>query len=70
MEDVYKIDFEKYVKAVDQCVTIQPEGRVSQVVGLIAEGDSLGMGIGSLCSIINDHGQQVNAEVVGFKKEK
>ncbi|RLC06445.1 MAG: flagellum-specific ATP synthase FliI [Deltaproteobacteria bacterium] len=65
-----EIDFEKYDLAVDQCITIQPEGRVSQIVGLIAEGDSLGMGIGSLCSIINDHGQQVKAEVVGFKKEK
>jgi flagellum-specific ATP synthase len=49
---------------------IQPQGKVSQVIGLIAEGDSLGLGIGGLCSIINDQGRQVNAEVVGFKKEK
>ena len=69
-EPLNKIDFDKYVKAVDQCVTIRPEGRVSQVIGLIAEGDSLGLGIGSLCSIINDHGQEIKAEVVGFKKEK
>ena len=70
VEHLNKIDFHKYMKAVDGCVTIQPEGRISQVVGLIAQGDSLGMGIGSLCSIINDHGQEIKAEVVGFKKEK
>jgi len=70
LEHLNEIDFEKYDLAVEQCVTLRPEGRVSQVVGLIAEGDSLGMGIGSLCSIINDHGQQVKAEVVGFKKQK
>ncbi|MCD4722758.1 MAG: FliI/YscN family ATPase [Desulfobacula sp.] len=70
LEHLNKMDFHKYFKAVDQCVTIQPEGRISQVIGLIAEGDSLGLGIGSLCSIINDHGQEIKAEVVGFKKEK
>jgi len=70
LDHLDKIDFHKYFKAVEQCVTIQPEGRISQVIGLIAEGDSLGMGIGGLCSIINDHGQEIKAEVVGFKKEK
>ncbi len=65
-----KIDFDKYDKAVQNCVTIKPEGRISQVIGLVAEGDSLGLSIGSLCSIINDHGQEVKAEVVGFKEEK
>ncbi|MBU1345120.1 MAG: FliI/YscN family ATPase [Proteobacteria bacterium] len=70
LEHLNKIDFHKYETAVDQCVIIRPQGRVSQVIGLIAEGDSLGLGIGSLCSIVNDHGQEIQAEVVGFKKEK
>jgi flagellum-specific ATP synthase len=65
-----KIDFEKYIKAIDEVKTMRPEGRISQVVGLIAEGDSLGLGIGGLCSIINDRGQEIKAEVVGFKQEK
>jgi flagellum-specific ATP synthase len=65
-----KIEFEKYEKAVDQCALMRPEGRISQVIGLIAEGDSLGLGIGGLCSILNDQGKEVQAEVVGFKKEK
>ncbi len=70
LEHLNKINFNAYSGAVDQCVMIQPQGKVSQVIGLIAEGDSLGLGIGGLCSIINDQGRQVNAEVVGFKKEK
>lgn len=70
LEYLNKMDLQKYARAVDTCITIQPEGRISQVVGLIAQGDSLGLGIGGLCSIINDHGQKIKAEVVGFKKEK
>ncbi|CCK81740.1 FliI/YscN family ATPase [Desulfobacula toluolica] len=70
LEHLNKIDFHKYMKALDQCVTIRPEGKVSQVIGLIAEGDSLGLGIGALCSIVNSNGLEVKAEVVGFKKEK
>jgi flagellum-specific ATP synthase len=70
LDHLNKMNFNAYAGAVDQCVMIQPQGKVSQVIGLIAEGDSLGLGIGGLCSIINDQGRQVNAEVVGFKKEK
>lgn len=65
-----EMDFNKYFTALDQVKTVQPQGRISQVVGLIAEGDSLGLGIGGLCSIINDRGQEIKAEVVGFKQEK
>ncbi len=64
------VDFSIYERAVDNARTLTPVGRVSQVIGLIAEGDSLGLGVGGVCRIINDHGQTVMAEVVGFKKEK
>ncbi len=70
MEHLSKIDFSKYVSAIDNAALIHPQGRVSQVVGMIAEGDSLGLGIGSLCSIMNDQGREIKAEVVGFKGEK
>jgi len=65
-----EIDFDKYENAVEKAVLKKPEGRISQVVGLIAEGDSLGLSIGSLCAIKNDQGQEIKAEIVGFKKEK
>ena len=65
-----RIDFSQYLDRVDRVSLVKPEGRVSQVVGLVAEGDSLGQGIGSICHIINDHGDGILAEVVGFKQEK
>jgi len=65
-----RIDFTPYARAVDKADTVIPEGRVSQVIGLIVEGDSLGLGVGGICSIINDQGLAIRAEVVGFKQEK
>ncbi len=65
-----EIDFDKYDNAVKDAVVRRPEGRISQVVGLIAQGDSLGLSVGSLCNIINDQGHEVGAEIVGFKEEK
>jgi len=70
VDHLSNIDFDKYARAIDQTVLVKPEGRISQVVGMIAEGDSLGLGIGSLCKIINDQGREIKAEVVGFKEEK
>ncbi len=64
------VDFSPYVNAVDEARVIVPEGRITQVIGLIAEGDSLGLGVGGVCKIVNDQGLAVMAEVVGFKGEK
>ncbi len=64
------LDFGRYLDAVDKVKTVVPQGRISQVVGLIAQGDSLGLGVGSICSIINDQGKAIKAEIVGFKGEK
>ncbi len=65
-----ELDFGRYMEAVDGVKTVVPQGRISQVVGLIAQGDSLGLGVGSICSIINDQGKAIKAEIVGFKGEK
>ena len=64
------LDFSAYLAAVKSAQTVVPEGRISQVIGLIAEGDSLGLGVGGLASIINNQGQEIKAEVVGFREEK
>lgn len=64
------INWDKYFDTVDNCVTVRPEGRITKVVGLIAEGDGLGLGIGSLCMIKNDHGTEIKAEVIGFRDDK
>ncbi len=65
-----RLNFDPLRKRLDQMKLVKPEGRVSQVVGLVAEGDSLGLGIGSICNLINDRGEEIRAEVVGFKQEK
>ncbi len=67
---ILKMNWEKYGEVVDQCITMYPQGRISKVVGLIAEGDGMGMGIGSLCTIKADHGRDIRAEVIGFRDEK
>ena len=44
-------NLKKYSAAVDTNPVIRPEGRVTKVVGLSAEGDGMGLGVGSLCTI-------------------
>ena len=66
----YEIDWEKYIDAVDRCLSIELEGRVVKVVGLIVEGAGLNTGIGSLCEINNDNNETIMAEVVGFRDDR
>jgi flagellum-specific ATP synthase len=65
-----KVNWNQYFQAVDRCVCSRLEGRIVQVIGLIAEGHGLGMSIGSLCKIENDHGAPIIAEVVGFREDR
>jgi len=64
-----QIDWNAYMQAVEDCGTLSLEGRITKVVGLIAEGQGLGMSIGSLCLIEADDGARIRGEVVGFKDE-
>jgi flagellum-specific ATP synthase len=66
----YQIDWGKYFNQLDQCSPLRLEGRIVNVTGLIAEGEGLGLSIGSLCRIDNDYGKTVTAEVVGFQKKR
>ncbi|MCK4768649.1 MAG: FliI/YscN family ATPase, partial [Desulfobacula sp.] len=63
-------DFDKYFERVETSVLVRPEGKISKVVGLVAEGDSLGLSVGSLCLIRGDYGKEIKAEVIGFKENK
>ncbi|ACN16784.1 FliI [Desulforapulum autotrophicum HRM2] len=65
-----RIEWDKYFNAVETCKTMRPEGRITKVVGLIAEGDGMGLGIGSLCAIRNDYNREIKAEVIGFRDDK
>ena len=42
-------------------------GKVSKVVGLIAEGKGIRAPLGSVCRLIAEGGEEIPAEVVGFK---
>ncbi len=69
-DSLYEIDFDKYFKKVKASVPVRAEGRISKVIGLVAEGDSLGLSVGSLCLIKGDHNKKIKAEVIGFKENK
>jgi flagellum-specific ATP synthase len=66
----FDIKWDRYFDAVDACPCARLEGRVTKVVGLIAEGHGLGMSIGSLCSIENEQRKGIVAEVVGFNDDR
>ena len=66
----YEINWDRYARAVDSCVTVRAEGKVNRVIGLVAQADSLGLSIGSLCSIKGEHGGEIRAEVIGFKGDQ
>ncbi len=64
------IQWDRYFESIEACSFNNLEGKIVKVVGLIAEGYGLGMSIGSMCTIENDYGQKVLAEVVGFKDDR
>jgi len=68
-DERYHIDWDQYNESVTHCSCINLQGKISKVIGLIAEGQGVGMSIGSLCRIDNDYGHYVMAEVVGFRED-
>ncbi|MBF0224204.1 MAG: FliI/YscN family ATPase [Desulfobacterales bacterium] len=65
-----KIEWERYFNAVEQTNSLRLEGKIVKIVGLIAEGECMGMGIGSLCMIEKENGSTIMSEVVGFNEDR
>ncbi len=65
-----QIDWQKYRNAVSHARHIVQAGSVVKVSGIVAEANGPGLSIGSLCTITNDQGAHVEAEVVGFKDNR
>jgi len=66
-----KIDISRYHELLKGCNPIQVHGKVSEIVGLIVEGQGPAVSLGELCAIHPaGNGKPVTAEVVGFKKGK
>ena len=66
----YKINWDKYLKAVQECRPIQLEGKVVKAAGIVAEANGPRLSVGSLCAIKNPDGPDITAEVIGFKGQR
>jgi flagellum-specific ATP synthase len=64
------INFDKYLKAIRTCNTIDIAGKIVKVAGLVAEADGPGMSVGSVCAIKRSDGKDVQAEVIGFNDNR
>ena len=65
-----EIDWQKYVGAIDNCSRIVQAGSIVKVSGIVAEANGPGLGIGSLCTIRSDEGEDIETEVVGFRDKR
>ena len=55
---------------VEQIEALHSFGKVSKVVGLVAEGSGLDAPLGAVCHILPESGKSIAAEVVGFRDGK
>ncbi|MBN2058471.1 MAG: flagellar protein export ATPase FliI [Candidatus Saganbacteria bacterium] len=66
-----KIDYDKYVQAIERADLVKVIGKVVQVVGLIIEAQVGGVSVGDLCSIrLEKDNRSAFAEVVGFRENR
>lgn len=65
-----KINWHDYMDTLDSLQPIQLAGKVVKVAGIIAEGHGPGLSVGSLCSVKDSQGLDVQAEVIGFKDKR
>jgi len=70
MQNNYFLDFAKYQRVLERINPIKVYVKVSEIVGLVVEGNGPAASIGELCSLLPTGNKPVIAEVVGFKKGK
>ncbi|MBW1677219.1 MAG: FliI/YscN family ATPase [Deltaproteobacteria bacterium] len=68
--DLSNIAWNQYTDAINTCQCLTAEGSVVKVIGLVVEGLGPGMGVGSICNIHSADGEEILAEVVGFKDRR
>ncbi len=65
------VSYETYSNRINEINTVKHFGKVTKVVGLVIESIGPAISIGRLCKIENnDSGEDIRAEVVGFKDNK
>jgi flagellum-specific ATP synthase len=65
-----RIEFKRYMAAVEAVSPIRFHGKVTQVVGLVIEGYCPDTAVGTLCEICSQGSDPIPAEVVGFRDNK
>ncbi len=68
--DILEQKFDSILNTVDSLITSRPEGRVSQIIGLVIEASGLGGSLGEMCFISTMTGKKYPAEIIGFKGNK
>lgn len=61
--------FSHEIRALDEVIPARITGRISRVVGLVAESQGLPAPVGARCEILCRRGNSVPAEVVGFRDD-
>ena len=64
------MDIKPYLDKLSQVDLLKVIGKVTQVVGLIIEGQVEGVSVGELCYIEVGYDNRIKSEVVGFKEDK
>ena len=65
------VDFTKYHRFLERVSPIKTYGKVSEIIGLVVEGQGPAVSIGEVCGILpNGREKFIDAEVVGFKQGK
>jgi flagellum-specific ATP synthase len=68
---VSDLDFSSAVRQLRQVNPVRMSGRVTNVIGLVIEGNGPGLPIGGVCSIVRrDGAAAIAAEVVGFRENR
>ncbi len=65
-----RIKWDKYFRALSACQPIKLEGKIVKVAGIVAEANGPGLSVGSICSIQNSEGKNIQAEVIGFNDNR
>ena len=65
-----EIDLGKYKESIHNFNPLSYLGKISQIVGLTIESIGPQVSLGEICKIKGNDGQEINAEVVGFKNSK
>lgn len=67
--EAVNISWDKYHKALKTCRTVQLTGSVLKVAGMVAEANGPRLSVGSICSIEDNNGGSIKAEVIGFNEK-